>query len=636
MKDWIGVDNLSRNSWRAGILTQKLLKYISWLILSCFWLTFSYFIRFELTLPDLYWARIKWNLFFCFSSAFIFALLDLSWNSLLDWWRKWPALKTLKLVIELTSTERTWEALKLSIAYALPVIIAFSTGGRLIPRSVALMTWALHLISQVLLILIAQSFRAYHLEESTKREPERRATLIASSDLELEYLRKLLAIRGFSVVQALTSDQVMRSEGIGSLVGDTLILGLPPNQLKEILNKLSERGDINTKRIYIVNLREEDLILREPSFEDLIGRREIDFGDNSLKLVRKVLEGKRVLVTGCGGTIGSALLERLLELRAEGIALEILGVDTSEAGLFNLEMSLKDKGINLSEVDLKLLDLRDRVATSYILYNFKPDLIIHAAAYKHVPILEREPYQAILNDFLVTHWLVNLSDELEVELEKVVDFVFISTDKAVYPSSNLGLAKRWGEIAVLSSEGKGQRKAVRFGNVLGSSGSVLEVFKKRLEQGLKLPITSPEVERYFMSLKEASIFILLAYSLKDYGRAVAILDMGRRVRILDLAKRYLRLKGFNPEEMIEFIGLRPGEKLTEDLRYDFEIPLKVNEVTLIDYWEHLLTLREYLRRGVNIANRILEEPSSAEEVIMKLRKLLNELNETLRRHVLRG
>lgn len=331
-------------------------------------------------------------------------------------------------------------------------------------------------------------------------------------------------------------------------------------------------------------------------------------------------------------------MRKLLELKARGFQIsQLIGLDFSEGGIFDLELSLRDFWRDLTGEDLpqdflvlKLGDFRDEEFMRELSLSFKPDLVIHAGAYKHVPILQREPYQAIKNDLLATLDLLRIMD---LHLSES-DMIFISTDKAVNPLSNLGVVKRWGEIALLCSEGRGRRIIVRFGNVLGSSGSVLKVFQRSLEKGKPLPVTSEKAERYFMSLEEAGELILLTLAF-EHKRGVFILNMGEPVKIIDLARKYLLLRGETIEGNIEIIGLRPGEKLREELLYDFEVAHEPQSPQL----KGLLRIALYTEEEIRVLKRALGEaekllrnlsPENAPQVMRALSDLLLKTHDEVR------
>jgi len=280
--------------------------------------------------------------------------------------------------------------------------------------------------------------------------------------------------------------------------------------------------------------------------------------------VAQVFPGKVVLITGAGGSIGSELARQVMALRPRRLVL----LDRAESALFDIHRQLAEtyKG---SGVDLypELANVSSRAAIQRIVKRERPDVILHAAAYKHVPMMEQHPSDAIHVNVAGTMALLDAAVEAGVDR-----FVLVSTDKAVKPSSVMGASKRVAEMLVADTARRTGRPyvSVRFGNVLGSNGSVVPIFTGQLERGRPLTITHPDMTRYFMTIPEASWLILDAAAL---GRAgdLFVLDMGEPIRIMDLAKDVTRLAGRDPDSQpIEITGLRPGEKLHEELFYDQE------------------------------------------------------------------
>ena len=293
--------------------------------------------------------------------------------------------------------------------------------------------------------------------------------------------------------------------------------------------------------------------IKEVRVEDLLGREkvEIDFA-----AIRAFLNKKRVLITGAGGSIGSELARTVLQYEPRAVAF----LDIDETELFHLMNRFRGTGTETVEV---IGDIRDRVKMEDVFANFRPEIILHSAAYKHVPVLESYPEEAVKTNVLGTKILGELA--LKYRVEK---FVYISTDKAVNPTSVMGSTKRVGEEMLRVLNGRNGTKfiSVRFGNVLGSRGSVIPLFEDQIKKGGPVMVTHPEMKRYFMATSEAVLLVLEAASIGEGGEAF-VLDMGEPIRILDLAKEMIRLSGHEPDVDIPivFSGLRPGEKLFEEL-----------------------------------------------------------------------
>ncbi|SCZ79046.1 polysaccharide biosynthesis protein [Acidaminobacter hydrogenoformans] len=299
--------------------------------------------------------------------------------------------------------------------------------------------------------------------------------------------------------------------------------------------------------------------IRNIEIEDLLGRDEVnlDIGD-----LQALLSGKTVMVTGGAGSIGSELARQIVKYKPQQLIL----LDINENGLFQIQHELKrstDKNKIAVPVEVLIASIRDRKRIEKIFAQYQPRVIFHAAAHKHVPLMEESPYEAIKNNVFGTQNLVELSDQYHVET-----FVQISTDKAVNPTNVMGATKRICEMLIQTQNpvSKTEFVAVRFGNVLGSNGSVIPLFKQQIEAGGPVTVTHPDITRYFMTIPEAAQLVLQAGAMAKGGE-IFILDMGEPVKILTLAEDLIRLSGFIPyEDMeIEITGLRPGEKLYEEL-----------------------------------------------------------------------
>ncbi len=287
--------------------------------------------------------------------------------------------------------------------------------------------------------------------------------------------------------------------------------------------------------------------------EDLLGREPVEI---NYEMIRRFLAGRRILVTGAGGSIGAELARTVLQFSPEAVAL----LDIDETELFSLMNRLK--GV-LSAVEPVIGDIRDRAKMNRVFSRFRPQVVIHSAAYKHVPILEYYPEEAIKTNILGTRILAELA------LEHGVDkFVYISTDKAINPTSVMGSTKRVGEemARVLNRRDGTRFVSVRFGNVLGSRGSVIPLFMDQIRSGGPVTVTHPEMKRYFMAISEAVLLVLEAAAAGEGGETF-VLDMGEPIRIDDLARDMIRLSGYRPDVDIPIVysGLRAGEKLFEEL-----------------------------------------------------------------------
>lgn len=294
--------------------------------------------------------------------------------------------------------------------------------------------------------------------------------------------------------------------------------------------------------------------IREVKAEDLLGRETVQV---DLEEVSSYLSSKRVLVTGAGGSIGSELCRQVTSFNPSSL----LFLDHAENSLYFLEIELKERGLDFKIIP-KIADIRDKERLSQIFGEYRPEVIFHAAAHKHVPLMEANPSEAIKNNVIGSK---NLMEEaIGVKTKK---FVLISTDKAVNPTSVMGASKRISEMLMqLYEEAPTKFMAVRFGNVLGSQGSVVPLFKKQIAAGGPVTVTHPEVTRYFMTIQEAVSLIIQAGAIGKGGE-VFLLDMGEPIKIVDLARDLITLSGFETDKDIKitYTGLREGEKLYEEL-----------------------------------------------------------------------
>lgn len=338
--------------------------------------------------------------------------------------------------------------------------------------------------------------------------------------------------------------------------------------------------------------------IKEIRIEDLLGRKEIKINSN---LINSELSGKRILISGAAGSIGSEIVRQLTNFPVELILL-----DAAETPLYNIENELEDKYPNVHK-NIIIASVTDKNVLKEVFAKYKPQIVFHAAAYKHVPMMERSPYEAAYNNIIGTK---NIADTaLETGTEK---FIMISTDKAVNPTNVMGASKRYAEMYIQQLNSRGVTKFIttRFGNVLGSNGSVIPRFKAQILRGGPVTVTHPEITRYFMTIPEASRLVLEAATMGNGGE-IFLFDMGEAVKIRSLAERMIKLSGLEPDKDIEikYTGLRPGEKLMEEL-------LTKKENTLPTYHEKIFIAKQ---EDVN--------PQEVEKSISELAELLSSAQE---------
>ncbi len=341
-----------------------------------------------------------------------------------------------------------------------------------------------------------------------------------------------------------------------------LIISLPTAPSRVVREAVDLARSANIDKIKILpstrEILEERVSLneiRDISIEDLLGRDVVNLDKSS---IRNLITGKRVLVTGASGSIGSCLCQEILKFSPK----ELIAFDQDETGIFNLENFLKDIG-NAECKTFVVGNICDQNRVSQLFAKFSPEIVFHAAAYKHVPLMEASPDEAVKNN--IAGLLVVTEEALRSEVDK---FIFISTDKAVNASSVMGMTKRVGEMICQAYNQKNHTKfmSVRFGNVLNSRGSVIPIFREQIKKGGPVTVTHPDMRRFFMVTSEAVLLVMQAGAMGEGGE-VFVLDMGQPVKIADLAREMIRLSGFEPDKDIPivFTSPRPGEKLFEDM-----------------------------------------------------------------------
>ena len=343
---------------------------------------------------------------------------------------------------------------------------------------------------------------------------------------------------------------------------EQMIIALPSANYKTIRSAVEKGREAGLKDIKIIPSMAEIISgevsirnLREIEVEDLLGRAPVSLNTD---LIKGLIVNKNILITGAAGSIGSELSRQVAKFEPA----KILLLDQDETGIFNISREIEEKFPSLKIKSL-VVDIQDKVKIEQIFSEFKPEIVFHAAAYKHVPLMEINSEEAVKNNIFGTKTVAETA--LKQGIEK---FIFISTDKAVNPSSVMGATKRIGEMICQALNQKNHTKfiSVRFGNVFDSRGSVIPVFKEQIKKGGPVEVTHPEMKRYFMVTSEAVLLVLQAGAIGKGGE-VFVLDMGKPIKILDLAREIIKLSGFEPDKDIPivFTKVRPGEKLFEEI-----------------------------------------------------------------------
>jgi len=396
---------------------------------------------------------------------------------------------------------------------------------------------------------------------------------------------------------------------------DEIIIAVPSATREEVRRIIDVCGE--TKIPYKITPSLSELVSGKVSFsqirkvevEDLLSREVVKL---DLEKISHYISGKKVLITGAGGSIGSELCRQLIRFNPKQLILFARG----EFSLYNIEGELREKYPSVALAPV-IGDIRDKERTQAVLAYHKPEVIFHTAAHKHVPLMEVNPCEAVKNNVAGSRILMEVAEDCGVR-----HFVLISTDKAVNPTSYMGASKRVAEL-LLQAVTRGSECrfcAVRFGNVLESRGSVVPLFKKQIEEGKPLTVTDSRVSRYFMTTSEAAQLVIQAGAMGEGGE-IFVLDMGSPIKVIDLAQDLIRLSGFEPEKdiKIEITGLRPGEKLCEEL-------VAKNERTEATWHEKILLIKPNRMDVRELRERVTElENLAAEEDIQGVTKKIKEI-----------
>jgi len=392
--------------------------------------------------------------------------------------------------------------------------------------------------------------------------PAMRMDPIAFVDDDPDKLRK--DIYGVRILGAIKDiERIVDTMGITKVV--IAMPSLPIKKLNEVYDVARKTGaecvilpnidDVMSGNLHVQQLRNVEI-------EDLLGRDPVHLDQT---MIEKQLRGKKILVTGAGGSIGSEICRQVAKFKPK----EIVILGHGENSIYQLNMELVGKYSQHFTITPVIADVQDRKRIFEVMDKYKPDVVYHAAAHKHVPLMELNPREAVKNNILGTRNVAEAASHARVKA-----FVMVSTDKAVNPPNIMGATKRLCEMIVQDMATRSEYTkfvAVRFGNVLGSRGSVIPLFKKQIAEGGPITVTHPDIVRYFMTIPEAAQLVIQAGSLARGGE-IFVLDMGQPVKIVDLAKNLIRLSGYDEGDIeIKFTGLRPGEKMYEELLNEGEV-----------------------------------------------------------------
>ena len=476
-------------------------------------------------------------------------------------------------------------SIALAVSFSILVVAAAQLvfTGNVMIRAL-LITWMLHILliggSRLSWRVIRDTFI-----QSSKRLNKKRTLIVGAGSAGMMVARQLLKnydtplypvafvdddknkagleILGLSVLY----DTKQIKEHVANNEIEQIIIAVPSadKSTLTVLKQLSVDTGVKVQAMPLI----EDLLtgkvsvsdIKDVKIEDLLGREEVQL---DLNAISEKLTDKTILVTGAGGSIGSEICRQVLRFNPS----KLLLLGHGENSVYLIDMELREKVPAGTEILPIIADVQDRERIFAIMEEYKPDVIYHAAAHKHVPLMEANPFEAVKNNIYGTKNVAEAADTFGVG-----HFVLVSTDKAVNPPNVMGATKRFAEMIVqnLAKSSKTKFAAVRFGNVLGSRGSVVPLFKKQIATGGPVTVTDPEMTRYFMTIPEASRLVIQAGTLAKGGE-VFVLDMGEPVKIVDLAKNVIQLSGYSVEEIgIRFSGIRPGEKMYEELLDPAEI-----------------------------------------------------------------
>ena len=549
-----------------------LLACYSVIITLSLWL--AYELRFDFEMKQQYWEGFKLYLSWIIPIKLAFLAMFGQFSGLLSYF----SIPDLKKLISATALS----------SLVLFIIWYWTRGAISPPRGVLLADFIITLFGLAAVRLSFRILRERYLAPFSKpvKRHAKRVGIVGAGDVGAALAKDLLTKRGLGLEPTVFFDDDKRKWK--SKIHDIPVIGPPELLANDNLNLNLEEVIIAmpsapAKRIgEVVKILQQSRLpfttvpamdqlatgkvrvsqLRPVEIQDLLNRSPVKLETDS---IRKIINEKVVMVTGAGGSIGSELVRQIAGFNPT----RLIMVDQSEVQMFQIEQEMISLGYGGTIVPA-IADINDKHRMTQLFERYEPKIIFHAAAHKHVPLMEMQPAEAIHNNTIGTITIAKMA--LEHDVEK---FIMISTDKAINPTSVMGATKRLAEIYIqaLHAENPNKTKfiAVRFGNVLGSSGSVVTVFQKQIAAGGPVKVTHPEVTRFFMTIPEA-VGLVLQSGAQGAGGEIFVLDMGEPIKILDLARQLIELNGLRPDEdiEIEFTGLRPGEKLFEEIAHKGE------------------------------------------------------------------
>ncbi len=529
----------------------------------------SFLLRFDGTIPTEYLDGqeiqkiIIWTLFFCLPIFYLFGLYSFSWS--------YVSTQELVSLFKATTLGFLFLGITIFLSREFPLFVGF-------PRSVFIISYflififcgGLRLSKKIYLIVVGRG----------KKSDKERTLIVGAGDAGEQILRSIISSdkspyhpiglvddnpikKGVLIHNLKVLGKICDIPGIvKSFQVKQLIIALPSVDGKKIKEAVELGKKAGVWKIKIAPPLSEIIKgqvsfknLKDVEVEDLLGREEVVLDK---KQIDEFIKNKKVLVTGAAGSIGSELCRQIAKFNPELLIL----LDQDETGIFHISRELKSIFSQL-KIEPLVCDIADKNKISKVFEKFEPEIVFHAAAYKHVPLMEENCDEAIKNNIFGTKVVAEAG--LVFGAEK---FIFISTDKAVNPTSVMGATKRAGEMLcqLLNEKGKTKFVSVRFGNVLNSRGSVIPIFREQIKKGGPVEVTHPEMKRYFMLTSEACLLVMQAGAMGQGGE-VFVLDMGKPIKIVDLAKEMIKLSGLQLDKdiTIVFIGKRPGEKLFEEI-----------------------------------------------------------------------